>query len=62
MKRRNFLRHAGLGMAAGATATILAAPAIAQSQPTLRWRLQSGFPKTLDAIYSSGEILAQHVS
>lgn len=61
MKRRNFLRHAGLGVAAGAAAT-LAAPAIAQTNPALRWRLQSGFPKTLSAIYSSGEILARHVS
>ncbi|MFV0372238.1 MAG: twin-arginine translocation signal domain-containing protein, partial [Azonexus sp.] len=38
MERRDFLKKAGLGAAAG-SATVLAAPAIAQSEPTIKWRL-----------------------
>ena len=41
IKRRNVLA-AGLALAAGST---LAAPAIAQTQPSIRWRLTSSFPK-----------------
>ena len=49
MKRRNFLAAAGAGLAAGAVAK----PAIAQSNPEIRWRLTSGFPKSLDTIYGA---------
>ena len=59
MKRREFLTTAALG-AGGAAA--LAAPAIAQSQPEIRWRLTSSFPKTLDVIYGSGELFARTVA
>ena len=45
MKRRDLIRSAGLGLAA----TTLAAPAIAQSAPEVRWRLTSSVPKVLDA-------------
>src|SRR5689334_7830888 len=47
MKRRQFLKGASLGVAA----TTLAAPAIAQSAPTLKWRLTTTFPKSLDTLY-----------
>ena len=43
IERRNVLA-AGLALAAGST---LAAPAIAQTQPSIRWRLTSSFPKSL---------------
>jgi TRAP-type mannitol/chloroaromatic compound transport system substrate-binding protein len=46
MKRRQFLQAA----TAGAAASTIAAPAIAQSMPDVKWRLQSGFPKSLDTI------------
>ena len=46
MKRRNFLTAAVGGGAAAA----LAAPAIAQS-PELRWRMTSGFPRSLDTLF-----------
>jgi TRAP-type mannitol/chloroaromatic compound transport system substrate-binding protein len=46
MKRRNFLMVA----AGGGAAATLAAPAIAQSQPKVSWRLTSGFPRSLDTI------------
>ena len=57
MERRKFLQHAGLTgiLAAGA------APAIAQSAPTIKWRLTSSFPKSLDTIYGGAEVLANRV-
>lgn len=58
MKRRNFLVAAAGG---GAAAAALAAPAIAQSQPKLQWRLTSGFPRSLDTIFGGAEVFAQHV-
>ena len=58
MKRRNFLATAGAGLAAGA----IAKPAIAQSNPEIRWRLTSGFPKSLDTIYGGADFLAKYVS
>ncbi len=61
MKRREFLKGAGAGAAAVA-ATTIAAPAIAQSSPELKWRMTSSFPKSLDTIYGGAEIFAQYVS
>jgi TRAP-type mannitol/chloroaromatic compound transport system substrate-binding protein len=42
MKRRELLKAGGLGLAA----TTVAAPAIAQGEPELKWRMTSSFPKT----------------
>jgi TRAP-type mannitol/chloroaromatic compound transport system substrate-binding protein len=58
MKRRQFLQTA----AVGAAATTVAAPAIAQSMPEVKWRLQSGFPKSLDTIYGAAEVISKFVS
>jgi TRAP-type mannitol/chloroaromatic compound transport system substrate-binding protein len=58
MERRQFLRAAGAGLAAGG----VAAPAIAQSMPEVRWRLTSGFPKSLDALYGASELFARYVA
>src|SRR5918997_3707337 len=58
MKRRQFLQAATVG----AAATAVAAPAIAQSSPDLRWRLQSGFPKSLDTIYGAAEVFTKYVN
>ena len=58
MKRRSFLRNAAAGTAAGA----VAAPALAQSLPTINWRLASSFPKSLDTIYGAAEVLSKRVS
>ena len=57
MDRRSFIKKAGL-IAGGAAATTVAAPAIAQSMPELKWRLTSSFPKSLDTIYGGAEIFA----
>jgi TRAP-type mannitol/chloroaromatic compound transport system substrate-binding protein len=58
MKRRAFLQAAALGAAAGT----LAKPAIAQSNPEVRWRLTSAFPKSLDTLFGGGETFAKLVS
>src|SRR4029077_14843601 len=58
IKRRSVLA-AGLALAAGST---VASPAIAQSQPSIRWRLTSSFPKSLDTIYGGDEFFAERVN
>ncbi len=60
MQRRDFLKKASVGAAAGATAT-LAAPAIAQTAPTIKWRLTSSFPKSLDTVFGGAETMADRV-
>jgi TRAP-type mannitol/chloroaromatic compound transport system substrate-binding protein len=62
MNRRRFLRNAGVGAASAAAATSVAAPAIAQSMPELKWRLTSSFPKSLDTIYGAAEQMAKVVA
>jgi TRAP-type mannitol/chloroaromatic compound transport system substrate-binding protein len=59
MDRRSFLKKAAV---AGAGTAALAAPAIAQTQPELKWRLTSSFPKTLDTIYGAAETFAKYVA
>src|SRR4029077_21274599 len=56
MKRRQFLQAA----TAGAAAAAIAKPAIAQSMPTINWRLTSSFPKSLDTIYGASETFAKY--
>src|SRR5438309_6923635 len=59
MQRRSFLKKAGVGLAAGA----VAAPAIGQgTQPEVKWRLASSFPKSLDTIYGGAETISKRVA
>jgi TRAP-type mannitol/chloroaromatic compound transport system substrate-binding protein len=58
MKRRDFLKVTGIGAAGAAT---LAAPAIAQSAPTIKWRLTASWPKSLDTLWGGAELLAKYV-
>ncbi|UZD56144.1 TRAP transporter substrate-binding protein [Caldimonas aquatica] len=57
MERRSFIRGAGLAgvLAAGV------APAV-HAQATIRWRLASSFPKSLDTIYGGAEVFSKKVS
>jgi len=57
MERRSFLKKAAAGVAAGA----VAAPAIAQSQPTITWRMATSWPKSLDTLYGGAELVAKRV-
>ena len=58
MKRRSFLRNTGLAgiLAAGS------APAFAQAQPEVKWRLASSFPKSLDTIYGGAVTISEAVA
>ncbi len=63
MDRRSFIKKAGVltgGAAIGASS--LAAPAIAQSMPELKWRMTSSFPKGLDTIFGAAELFARSVA
>ena len=59
MKRRDFLKGSAVGTAAAASS--IAAPAIAQSQPEIRWRMTSSFPKSLDITWAATELFAKYV-
>ena len=58
VQRREFLKAAGVGLAAS---TAVAAPAIAQSMPELKWRLTTSFPKSLDTLHGAAEVFAKAV-
>jgi TRAP-type mannitol/chloroaromatic compound transport system substrate-binding protein len=55
MKRRQFLKTAGVGLAGAA----VAAPAVAQSSPEVKWRLTSSFPKSLDTLWGASDTIAK---
>ncbi len=56
--RRKFLTASGAGL----FATPLVTSAQAASLPTIKWRLTSSFPKSLDAAYGASELIAKRVS
>ncbi len=59
MKRRDFLKVTGIGAAGAAT---MAAPAIAQSMPEIKWRMPTSWPKSLDTLYGGAEMMAKVVA
>jgi TRAP-type mannitol/chloroaromatic compound transport system substrate-binding protein len=60
-QRRSFLKKAGTGIIAGvglASGVGVSAPAV-HAEPTIRWRLASSFPKSLDALLGPAETFAK---
>ncbi|MDB5414755.1 MAG: transporter substrate-binding protein [Rubritepida sp.] len=55
-------RRLVLGAVAAAAPAALAAPALAQANPEVRWRLQSSFPRNLDVLYGTVEKVAARVA
>ena len=58
MERRSFLKRAAAGVAAGT----VAAPAIAQSQPTITWRMPTSWAKSLDTLFGGAEFVCRRVA
>jgi len=58
MKRREFLKVGGIGVAA----STVAAPAVAQSMPEVKWRLAASWPKSLDTLYGGCEYFCKRVA
>ncbi len=61
MKRRKFLALSGAGVAAG----VASVPNLAAAQatlPTIKWRMTSSFPKSLDTIYGASEGICKRVA
>ena len=61
MDRRKFIRGAATGAIGAGAASALAAPAVAQSNPKIQWRLTSSFPKSLDTLYGTADKIANYV-
>jgi TRAP-type mannitol/chloroaromatic compound transport system substrate-binding protein len=77
MERRSFLKKAaGASLAAGAAvglsacgkaeqapapAATPAAPAVQTGLPEIKWRMTSSFPKSIDTLYGSAELLAERL-
>ncbi|MBW6394410.1 MAG: TRAP transporter substrate-binding protein DctP [Thermus sp.] len=57
MRRRQFLKGVGVGLAAS-----LSYRAFAQAAPQVRWRLVSSYPRSLDTLYGGAEDLAKRVA
>ncbi len=62
MDRRSFLTKASVGGVTAAAGAALAAPAIAQENPKITWRLASSFPKVLDTIFGAAVTMSKYVS
>ena len=66
MERRSFLKKAGAGIVVGATtgaasSIAIAAPAVQTGMPEIKWRMTSSFPKSIDTLYGSAELLANRL-
>ncbi len=63
MKRRDFIKTAGLGAAAGAgLVTATQAGAQTGGLPTVNWRLAASWPKSLDTLYGGADLIGKRVA
>jgi TRAP-type mannitol/chloroaromatic compound transport system substrate-binding protein len=60
MTRRIFVKGLASGVAVGAG--MMAGSAHAQTAPEVKWRLTTGFPKTLDTLHGAAEMIAKRVA
>ena len=58
MRRRAFLTSS----LAGAAATAIAAPAIAQPKPVVKWRMPTSWPRSLDILHGSAVRISERVA
>jgi TRAP-type mannitol/chloroaromatic compound transport system substrate-binding protein len=59
VRRREFL---GAGVATALGTPILAAPAIAQSAPEIKWRLTSSFTKSVETMFATAQIVCRYIA
>jgi len=59
--RRRFI-NAGMAATGSVAATSIAAPAIAQSMPEVRWRLAASWPRSIDVPFGACETVAKYVA
>ena len=59
LNRRKFIKAAAAG---GVASAAVAAPAIAQSMPEVKWRLTASWPKSLDTLYGACEQISKRVA
>jgi TRAP-type mannitol/chloroaromatic compound transport system substrate-binding protein len=63
VKRREFIKSAGLGAAAGAAVLTVAQARAQQTSglPNLQWRMATSWPKSLDTLYGGADLVARRV-
>src|SRR5262249_10455481 len=61
VSRRKFIKVAG-AVGIGTAASAVAAPAIAESNPEVKWRMTASWPKSLDTLYGGAEWISQRVA
>jgi TRAP-type mannitol/chloroaromatic compound transport system substrate-binding protein len=59
--RRKFIKAASAG-GIGAAAASLAAPAVAQTMPEIKWRMAASWPKSLDTLYGGCEYFCKRMA
>ncbi|MCQ9615420.1 TRAP transporter substrate-binding protein [Paenalcaligenes niemegkensis] len=59
MERRSFLKKAGIGAVAGTAA--FAAPAIAESNPKINWKMTSTYGPSLPALFGTAQLFVKMV-
>lgn len=62
MQRRKFLSNAGSALAVGAGSISTMASAQTAALPTIKWRLTSSFPKSLDTIFGAADVISRRVA
>jgi TRAP-type mannitol/chloroaromatic compound transport system substrate-binding protein len=58
MKRRDFLKKAGIGAVAAST---VFGPVYAQTAQRIRWRMATSWPRSLDTLFGAAETVAKRV-